>query len=193
MVDFNKVEPQKVEFPLIPKDTILKVKMGITYGGYGEDNALTQNEITGSIGLKANFVVVDGEYANRNIIQFIGYKGTKLNEEGRDIWGDSGKSLLRGLVESAKGISSKDISVLATGQRKVSLKELDGIIALVKIGIESDKSGKYSDKNKIKYAITPDHAKYHDYMSQANGRYKIESSAKKALPEVELPDDEVPF
>ena len=32
-----------------------------------------------------------------------------------------------------------------------------------------------------------------DTTEQANGRYKIESSAKKAMPEVELRDDEIPF
>lgn len=185
MVDFNKVEPQKAEFPLIPKGTIVKVKMGITLGGYGEDNALTQNEMTGSIGLKASFIVVDGEYKDRSIIQLIGYKGAKVNEEGRDIWGDSGKSLLRGLVESAKGISSNDTSVLATNMRKVSLRELDGIIALVKVGIETDKSGKYSDKNKIQYALTADHKEYSNYMTITA---KQEEKAINSLP-----NDEIPF
>lgn len=185
MVDFNKVDPQKVEFPLIPKGTIVKVKMGITYGGYGEDNALTQNEMTGSIGLKANFVVVDGEYKDRSIIQLIGYKGAKLNEEGKDIWGDSGKSLLRGLVESAKGISSKDTSALATNMRKVSLRELDGIIALVKVGVETDKSGKYSDKNKVQYALTADHKEYSNYMTITAKREETANST--------LPDDAIPF
>lgn len=184
MTDFNKIEPQKTEFPLIPKGTIVKVKMGITLGGYGEDNALTQNELTGSVGLKANFVVVEGEYKDRSIIQLIGFKGTKVNEEGKDIWGNSGKSLLRGLIESAKGISSKDTSALATNMRKVSLRELDGIIALVKVGIESDKSGKYSDKNKVQYALTADHKEYGNYMTIPE---------KKQASTNTLPDDEIPF
>ena len=184
MTDFNTVEPQKTEFPLIPDGSIVKVRMGIVYGGYGEDNALTHNEATGSVGLKATFVVVDGEYKDRNIIQLIGFKGAKVNEEGKDIWGNSGKSLLRGLIESAKGISSKDTSVLGTTARKVSLKELDDMVCLVKVGVEKDKSGKYSDKNKIKYALTADHKEYANYMTIPE---------KKQASTNTLPDDEIPF
>jgi hypothetical protein len=189
MTDFNTVEPQKKEFPLIPDGSIVKVRMGITYGGYGEDNALTHNEVTGSIGLKASFVVVDGEYKDRNIIQLIGFKGTKVNEEGKDIWGNSGKSLLRGLIESAKGISSKDTSMLSVAARKVSLKELDDMVCLVKVGVEKDKSGKYSDKNKIKYALTADHKEYGNYMTIPE---KKEASTN-TLSKDDLPDDEIPF
>ena len=32
-----------------------------------------------------------------------------------------------------------------------------------------------SPKNEIKVIITPDHAKYNEYMQPANGRYKIGS------------------
>jgi hypothetical protein len=87
-------------------------------------------------------------------------------------------------VESAKGISSKDTSALATNMRKVSLRELDGIIALVKVGIESDKSGKYSDKNKVQYALTADHKEYANYMTIPE---------KKQASTNTLPDDEIPF
>jgi hypothetical protein len=48
-------------------------------------------------------------------------------------------------------------------------------------------------KNEIKVIITPDNPKYHEYMPATNGRYKIESATKKAAPEAELRDDEIPF
>lgn len=160
--DFNNAEPQ---FSMIPAGTIAPVIIQVTSGGYGEDRMLTKNNMTGSVGLKVSFVVTDGKYRNRRISQLIGIEGTKKDQDGKDIWGNMGRSLIRGILESANNILHTDDSPKAQEARKfASFKALDNLRCVVKIGIEEDKSGKHGDKNKVVAAITPDHTEYQTFM-----------------------------
>lgn len=56
---------------------------------------------------------------------------------------------------------------------------------IVKIGIETDKSGKHPDRNKIFTAITPDHSDY--------SKFKTVTSARSNLEEDNDFNDEIPF
>lgn len=205
MTNFNNAEEQ---FMLIPNGTIAKVMLTLRSGNYGENNILTKNEKTSSIGLSVEFLILDGEHKNRKIIQLIGVKGTSLNERGEDVWGSMGCRLIRALLESAHNITPKDKSDKANLLRKVTdFSELQNLKCLVKIGIETDKTGQYPDKNKVVIAITPDMKDYFYFMSNdftntseeptKNGRYPLNKDAGiiaggKHLDEIEL-DDELPF
>lgn len=160
--DFNNAEPQ---FSMIPAGTIAPVIIQVTSGGYGDDGTLTRNNTTGSVGLKVSFVITYGKYRNRKISQLIGIEGTKKDQDGKDIWGNMGRSLIRGILESANNILHTDDSPKAQEARKfASFKALDNLRCVVKIGIEEDKSGKHGDKNKVMAAITPDHTEYQTFM-----------------------------
>jgi len=205
MTDFNNAEEQ---FTLIPHGTLAKVSLSIRSGNYGVGNLLTKNDKTGSIGLSVEFLILEGEHKNRKIIQLIGVKGMKLDEHGNDIWGGMGCRLIRAILESAHNISPKDNSDRANALRVVTdFSELQGLKCLVKIGIEEDKTGQYSAKNKVILAITPDMKDYFylmsndfnkpDFEPKKNGRYPLNReegliAGGKRPDEIEL-DDELPF
>ncbi len=149
LTDFNTV---KLQSNLIPKGTIVKVKMTIKPGGY--ENWFTKSYITGSIYLNAEFTVTEGQYAKRKIFQVIGIKSGKAEGE-EDIWGESGRSMLRSILESARNIHAHDTAEKAVNARKInSIADFNGLEFTAKVGIEAD--SRYGDRNRIAAAITPE-------------------------------------
>lgn len=163
--DFNTAESSS--YDLIPEGTIARAELTIQQGNY-MGGFLSKNENTGSIGLKAEFTITSGEYKGRKVYQLIGVEGMKKDEAGNDKWGGMGRKLIRSLLESARGVSSKDDSDRAVAARKIaSYSELKGLSCLVKIGIEEDKTGQYKDKNKVVRAITIDSKDYKEFKDDA--------------------------
>lgn len=147
LTDFNTAKSQS---NLIPKGTAVKVKMAIKPGGY--ECWFTKSPTTGSIYLNAEFTVTEGPYAKRKIYQVIGIKSGKANVEGEDVWGESGRSMLRSILESARNIHPHDNSEKAVLGRKLSsIGDLNGLEFRAKVGIEADR---YGEKNKIATVIT---------------------------------------
>ncbi|WP_264685432.1 MULTISPECIES: hypothetical protein [unclassified Wolbachia] len=148
LTDFNTA---KLQSNLIPKGTTVKVKMAIKPGGY--ENWFTKSYTTGSIYLNAEFTVTEGPYAKRKIFQVIGIKSGKAEGE-EDIWGESGRSMLRSILESARNIHAHDTSEKAVTARKInSIADFNGLEFTAKVGIEADQ---YGEKNKIATVITPE-------------------------------------
>jgi hypothetical protein len=70
-----------------------------------------------------------------------------------------GRSLIRGILNSARGISDKDTSPQAQAARRIaSFADLDGLEFVARIDIGTDTNGE--DKNEIRTAVTPDHKEY---------------------------------
>jgi hypothetical protein len=104
-------------------------------------------------------VILEGQYAKRKVFDKIGVSGS-------DAWVNMGKSKIRAILESAKNVNPKDTSPEAVSARSInSYEELAGLDVVIKIGIESDRSGAYPDKNKIASIITPDSSLYEQHMS----------------------------
>lgn len=88
--DFNSADDQN-SFDLIPKGTLVKVRMTIRPGGYDDASQgwtggyATQSNTTGSIYLNCEFVVLDGPYAKRKMWSLIGLHSPKGPE-----WGEHG-------------------------------------------------------------------------------------------------------
>ena len=77
-----------------------------------------------------------------------------------------GRALIRGILNSARGISDKDTSPQAQAARRISgFQDLDGIEFLARVDIGEDVNG--DPKNEIRKAITPDHRDYAKYMGGA--------------------------
>src|SRR6056297_938753 len=77
-----------------------------------------------------------------------------------------GRSLVRGMLTSARGISDKDMSPEAQVARRISgFADLDGNEFIARIDIGTDASG--DDKNEIRSAVTPDHRDYAQVMGAA--------------------------
>ena len=165
ILNFNNVLPSKPEFALIPADTLAKVHLTIRSGGYEADPYLTKSSHTGSVYLSAEFCVLEGSFARRKIFQNIGILGT-AKEGDNDAFGKRGRSLIRSIIESAKNINPSDNSDEAQQARKINnFGDINGLTCIIKIGIDRDKSGKYSDRNCIIGVITPDKKEYQQIMN----------------------------
>lgn len=154
--DFNSAEPSG---NVIPKGTLAKVRLTLRPGGYddpsqGWTGGYARSGSTGAVYLDAEYTVLEGPYARRKIWSLIGLYSPK----GPD-WANMGRSLIRGILNSAHGISDKDISAAAQTKRRISgFADLDGLEFVARIDIGQDTNGE--DKNEIRTAVTPDHRDY---------------------------------
>ncbi len=154
--DFNDA---KSNINLIPKGTLAKVRLTIRPGGFddpsqGWTGGYATRGSTGAVYLNGEFTVLEGQYARRKIFTLIGLYSPK----GPD-WGNMGRSLVRGILNSARGISDKDMSPEAQAARRIGgFTDLDGIEFVARIDVGTDANG--DDKNEIRSAVTPDHKDY---------------------------------
>src|SRR5690606_31205246 len=81
-------------------------------------------------------------------------------------WANMGRTFIKAILNSARGVHPGDNSPTAQNARRISgFVDLDGIEFLGKVDWEKDQNGQ--DKNVIKTAITPDHKDYAALMAGA--------------------------
>lgn len=161
-LNFNDADAQKGPNTLIPDGTKAKVNIKVRPGGSGEGGWLTQSKSSANLMLDLEFTVIDGPSAKRKFWELMVVEGS---EEAVNI----SRSRLRALLESARGIKSNDQSDAAKQKRQVNgYSEFDGLEPFVAIRIEKSKDPQYQDKNKMSYAITPDHK---DWIIGGNGAF----------------------
>ena len=153
---------------LIPKGTIAKVRLTIRPGGFDEPSqgwtgGYAKRGTTGSVYLDAEYTVLEGPYARRKVWSMIGLYSAK----GPD-WANMGRSLVRGILNSARGLSDKDNSPEAQNARRISgFADLDGIEFVARIDVGTDTNG--DEKNDIRSAVTKDHKEYAAHVGGGNG------------------------
>jgi hypothetical protein len=114
--------------------------------------------------LDLEFIVVDGPYARRKFWEYLTLEGPT---DGHAKAAEISRSVLRTIVESARGIKPDDVSPQARTARTVSLKDFDNLIFIAKIGVEKGKPNKdrpgenYADKNNLISAVTCDKKEWH--------------------------------
>lgn len=182
--DYNDAESQ-TSYDLIPKGTIVPVRMTIKPGGYDDPSLgwtggyATHNDTTGSVYLNAEFVIIEGPFAKRKVWSLIGLKSLKGPE-----WGNMGRSFVRGILNSARGLSDKDKSPAAQEARRINgFADLDGIEFLAKIDVGKDANG--DPKNEIRFAVAPNHKDWETYRKNG-GIWKpgaVVSTAAAASPQ----------
>lgn len=151
-MDFNNA-PEQREGGLIPDGTIAVVHMTIKPGNAGEGGWLKRSKDGASLGIDAEFTVVEGPHAKRKFWKLFTMEGAG---EGHQKAGEISASQLRAILESARGVRPDDESQAAKTARQVSsYGDFDGIRFVAKIGIEKGKDG-YKDKNNLDAVITPD-------------------------------------
>lgn len=157
--DFNDAEEQR-EFALIPPKTLAKVIMSIRPGGYDDPSQgwtggyATRSDKTGAVYLNAKFTILEGPFAKRVVFGLIGLYSPK----GPD-WTNMGRSFLRAILNSARGIHPADQTPQAQTARRIrGFADLDGVEFVVRIDVEKDQNGE--DKNVVKAAIQPDSKEY---------------------------------
>ena len=159
---------------LIPKGTIARVRLSIRPGGYddpgqGWTGGYATRGGTGAVYLNGEFTVLEGPYAKRKIFTLIGLHSPKGPE-----WANMGRSLIRGILNSARGISDKDMSPQAQAARRIGgFADLDGLEFVARIDVGTDANGEA--KNEIRLAVTPDHKGYAQAMGHhaASGAYAL--------------------
>ena len=148
---------------LIPKGTLVKVRLTIRPGGFddasqGWTGGYATRGNTGAVYLNGEFTVLEGPYAKRKIFTLIGLYSPK----GPD-WGNMGRGFVRGMLNSARGLSDKDVSPQAQAARRISgFADIDGLEFVARIDHGTDTNGEA--KNEIRGAITPDHRDYAQIM-----------------------------
>ncbi len=162
--DFNSAAEQS-SYDLIPKGTMVRVRMTIKPGGYDDPSQgwtggyATRSANTGSVYLNCEFVVLDGPFARRKMWSLIGLYSTKGAE-----WTNMGRTFIKAILNSARGINPTDNSTAAQNARRISgFSDLEGIEFLGKVDWEKDQNGQ--DKCVIKSAVTPEHKEYAAHMN----------------------------
>jgi hypothetical protein len=119
--DFNDADSQQSGFDLIPKGTVVPVRMTIKPGGYDDPEQgwgggyATESFETGSIYLAAEFVVTAGDHAKRKMWSNIGL----LSKKG-PTWGQMGRSFIRAALNSARNVHPQDNSPQAAAARRIN-------------------------------------------------------------------------
>lgn len=161
-MDFNGADTQDAAFDLIPANALVKLCLTIRPGGAGPEGWLTQSKTSSALYLNTEAIVLDGPYARRRIYTRIGFRGKDAGGSAEDSYANRGRALIRGILESARGIRAADQSEAARVARMIrSLGDLSGLDLVAKIGIEKDKDKpEDTGRNVIKAAIGADHADY---------------------------------
>ncbi len=159
MASWNDYNDAQSNPNLIPKGTIVRVRLTIRPGGFDDPSqgwigGYATRSSAGAIYLNGEFTVLEGPYAKRKIFTLIGLYSPKGPE-----WAGMGRSFLRGMLNSARGISDKDVSPQAQAARRIGgFADLEGLEFLAKIDHGTDAGGEA--KNEIRMAVTPDHRDY---------------------------------
>lgn len=163
--DFNSADDQ-TQFQVIPKGTLVKVRMTIRPGGYDDPSQgwtggyATESATSDSIYLNCEFVVLDGPYAKRKMWSLIGLYSPKGPE-----WANMGRAFIKGILNSARGLHPQDNAPHAQQARRIQgFADLDGIEFVAKVDMDKDQYG--DNKNVVRTAITPDHKDYASVMGQ---------------------------
>ena len=183
-MDFNGAETQDAAFDLIPANPLVKVTLSIRPGGTGPEGWLSQSRTSSALYLNTEAVVLEGPHARRRIYTRIGFKGKSVNERGEDTYANRGRALIRGILESARGIKASDQSEVARTARMIrSLGDLNGLDFVAKVGVEKDRNNPDdAGRNVIKAAIGPEHAQYAAVMGAAPSAGKAVSAPPQTPP-----------
>ncbi|MFU8883736.1 MAG: hypothetical protein ACNA7Q_15345 [Rhodobacterales bacterium] len=158
--DFNDAQSNS---NIIPKGTLAKVRLTLRPGGFddpaqGWTGGYAKRGGTGAVFLDAEYTVLEGPYAKRKIWSMIG-----LYSPNGPNWANMGRSLVRGILNSARGLSDKDKSPEAQSRRRINgFADLDGLEFVARIDVGTDTNG--DEKNEIRSAVTPDHRDYASVM-----------------------------
>ncbi len=182
--DFNDADTQN-GFDLIPKGTLVPVRMTIKPGGYDDSSQgwtggyATQSFETGAVYLSAEFVVTGGDYVKRKLWSNIGLYSAK-----GPTWGQMGRSFIRAALNSARNVPPQDNSPPAVAARRIAgFHELDGLEFLARVDVEKDTKG--ADRNVVKLAVEPDHPDYARLMgvpTRAHGAPHASTARATAAP-----------
>jgi hypothetical protein len=161
--DYTDAPPQR-DFTPIPHNTVATITMHVRPGGAGEDGMLQRSKAGDAEMINGEMTVTDGEHKGRKFWQYFVLTGTT---SGHATAADISRGLLKGIVDSAKGLKPDDKSDAARAARTLGVKDFDGMAFIGRIGVEKGKPRNdgsntcWPDKNYLIEAITPDRTEWH--------------------------------
>jgi hypothetical protein len=180
-MNFSDAEEQ-TSGDLIPHKTPVKVTVKIRAGGYNDPaqgwigGYATQAE-SGAVYLDCEFTIIGGKYNKRKVWSLIGLHSPKGPK-----WAAMGRSFIRAMLESARGITPSDGSESAMKARQISgFGDLDGMEFAALVEVQKAEAGSgYDDKNVIQTVLPVTHKDYQALMSGA-GTTQTASAAASQL------------
>ncbi|CAA7621593.1 conserved hypothetical protein [Candidatus Terasakiella magnetica] len=154
--DFNDAQPQMMPTgELIPDGTFAKIRMTIRPGGINGSTPMDAGLLKAASEsdarmLDCEFTVVEGPLVRRKFWQNFTVAGGKLDDKGQSKGWNISKASFRAMVDSALGLSPKDMSDAAKAKRVLQgLKQLDGITFAARIMVEPASDPKYRDQTRF--------------------------------------------
>jgi hypothetical protein len=158
---------------VIPAGTKLQLRHTFTPGGYAPDGKMTNggpltkskptadNPNPDTLYLKSEFTVLRGPYKGRKFWSNLTVVGGQVDETGASKAGKITRQNIRLMIDSSKGLSSKDDSPAAAAKRVLpnGFPDLQNIIFVGTVKIEPAQ-GNYPEKNALGLILTIDNKLY---------------------------------
>ena len=195
MLDLNNITPDEGnDFSLIPHGTIarailyIKPQMdGVTIPDLAQDAIFRQSATSSAKWIECESTIIGGQFDKRKVWHNLFFDGDKKNASGVSMSKEIGLRTLRGLVDSAKGLSPADMSPEANALRQIpSLDAINGMEFCIKIAVEKGTNG-YEDKNKMLAPIT---INQEGYIGGGNAPAPVQPTVQ-AQPQVQQPQSGV--
>ena len=191
--NFNDAEDQ-MSYELIPHKTMARVRLLLKGGNHvtkeWPDGWATKSKSGSCVYLACEFVILSGEYENRKVWSNIG-----LHSDKSPLYAEIGISMIKAILNSAHGLHKADKSPEAEKQRQIkSFADLDNLICVAEFTI-NDKDKGNKPLNEIKTILTPDHAKYSEYMDERRGKFLInyKGTSNKQTDDAFEEEDKLPW
>ena len=145
---------------IIPDGSEVQVQLKIRPGGYNEvrlgwTDGMASKGKSGAIYLNCEFLVLSAPHSRKKFFSLIGLQSPK-----GPWWGNKGRGLIRGILDSSNGIDDRHRSSDAISYRRLkSLKDLDGIVFKAKVKAIKGDDGRW--KNELDTAVVNDNATEH--------------------------------
>jgi hypothetical protein len=136
---------------LIRAGTIAAVVMRVIFGD-GVDGVLTPTKNGDAQLLKAEFTILEGEFAKRKLFASWLVMGST---DGQKSMAERYLAMLKRIIASAKYLDPNDKSPETIAKYKMEYRDFDGLRFLAEIGVEAGKDG-FEAKNVITRVITRD-------------------------------------
>jgi hypothetical protein len=156
---------------VIPDGSEVQVKLKIRPGGYndfklGWTDGMASEGKAGAIYLNCEFSVLSPPHLGKKFFSLIGLRSPK-----GPWWGNKGRELIRGILNSSNDIDDRDKSPSAISFRRLkSLKDLDGIVFNAKVKAVKGDDGRW--KNELDTAVVKDGVTEHPDAKENNLGFK---------------------
>ena len=171
---------------LIPRETVVKVRLSIEPGGYDDVSQdwtggyATRSSHTGSVYLSTRLTVLEGLYARWSIRHLVGLHSGKSSA-----WAQQGQTFIKHALHSAYGIMPDDESLQAQQKRRIEhFGELEGLVFAAQVGVQKDNDG--GEQNTVRRVVIPSDTAYAKVMGKtvAPATTVLRTAANKTTPVV---------